>query len=180
MTWYPPVALTAPGRSSASSEAAPGSSLIPLPPHPGAFAVMRKHHVHEGVDIYCPEKTAVRAVEDGIVRLVTPFTGEAAGSPWWLPTQAVFVEGASGLVVYGEVTTGCRAGQQVRRGEAIAAVRRVLRHDKGLPTCMLHLELRDPAHREALQLFDWALGAPRPPWLLDPTPFLEGARLFTD
>ncbi len=36
-------------------------------------------------------------MEAGVVVGVEDFTGPAAGSPWWLPTKAVLVEGASGV-----------------------------------------------------------------------------------
>ncbi len=76
---------------------------IPLKPHPGAFGVLRKHHTHEGVDLYATEGEAVYAVEKGVVIAVEDFTGPKAGSPWWLDTQSVLIEGAVGVVCYGEL-----------------------------------------------------------------------------
>jgi hypothetical protein len=106
---------------------------------------------------------------------VTPFTGPDVGSPWWNPTDAVFVWGKSGIVVYGEIQTSLVKGQEIQRGDLVGRVKRVkrvLKNDKGLPTSMLHLELREPRCLEAFELFDWALDAPQPGWLLDPTPHL--------
>jgi murein DD-endopeptidase MepM/ murein hydrolase activator NlpD len=132
--------------------------------------------VHEGVDLYAPEGTPVHAVEDGRVVAITPFTGPHAGLPWWLDTWAVLVEGASGVVVYGEVTpdSGLQAnlasdGSYVRAGQQLGRVTRVLRNNKGRPTSMLHLELHPRGSRSCPE---WHLDAKRPEALLDPTPHL--------
>ena len=153
-----------------------GWTGLPVGDHPGAFGVPRRHHRHEGVDLYCPEGGRVTALEDGVVTAVAPFTGPVAGSPWWLDTSAVVVEGPSGAVLYGELYPGSavRPGATLRRGDAVGAVARVLRRDKGRPTAMLHVELHAPGTREAVA---WDLGSPRPPTLRDPTPLLmEAAR----
>lgn len=147
----------------------------PVGEHPGAFGVKRKHHIHEGVDLYCEAGTAVRAVEDGEVIWTGLFTGALAGSPWWNDTSAVMIKGASGWVLYGEILTHMRMGQQVKRGHVIGYVERVLKKDKGKPTSMLHLELRKPCS-EAMQNFNWQLDQPKPWWLVDPTPFLLEAQ----
>lgn len=151
-----------------------GTTGLPIgDDHPGAFGVVRANHVHEGVDLYCPDGTPVHAVEDGVVVAVIAFTGPSAvpPSPWWHDTQAILVEGASGVVVYGEVGigTGIREGVRVGAGEAIGHVRRVLVKDKGRPTSMLHLELHERGTRDA---FEWTLEGGRPASLLDPTDLL--------
>ncbi len=151
---------------------APGQTALPLAPHPGAFGVTRRHHIHEGIDLYCAEGTPVTAVEQGVVVAVDPFTGPAAGLPWWLDTSVVLVEGRSGVVAYGELDAAVEVGQQVRAGDQIGCVRRVLRHDKGRPTAMLHLELHKAGARACPA---WNLGQPRPDSLLDPTPHLSKA-----
>jgi murein DD-endopeptidase MepM/ murein hydrolase activator NlpD len=154
----------------------PGATGLPLPPHPGAFGVGRRHHTHEGVDLYVPEGAAVTAVEAGAVVAVLAFTGAhcAPPSPWWEDTWAVMVEGASGVVLYGEIdpAPGLRPGDRVARGDTLGAVTRVLRRDKGRPTCMLHLELYAPGARTCVE---WGPGEPRPTGLLDPTPLLLAA-----
>lgn len=142
---------------------------LPLAPHPGAFAVERKHHVHEGVDLYCPEGSPVFAVEDGVVVARSLFTGPSVGLPWWLDTEVVLVEGESGVVAYGEIIPCVSLGCAVEAGQQLGSVARVLRADKGRPTAMLHLELHARGTRVCK---DWALGAPRPDTLLDPTPRL--------
>jgi len=149
---------------------------LPLPPHPGAFGVKRQHHTHEGVDLYAPQGTPVYAVEAGEIVAVFPFTGSRATppSPWWRETEAILVEGPSGVVVYGEITpvVGRRIGYKLERGEPIGYVVQVLTKDKGYPMSMLHLELHVPGTRYA---YDWS--DERPPSLLDPTPFLFAAYL---
>lgn len=170
-----PLGLTPTGDSQSYLTQAPGSTGLPLAPHPGAFGVVRAHHIHEGVDLYCPEGTPVMAVEDGVVVAVLPFTGPSAGLPWWLDTDAVLVEGASGVVVYGEIATraGLAAGSRVAAGEVLGQVVRVLRHDKGRPVSMLHLELHAHGTRAVV---DWHPDMAQPPSLRDPTPFLVQAQ----
>lgn len=146
---------------------------VPEAPAPGAFGAVRKHDVHTGVDLYCDELELVTAVEPGLVYFVKHFTGARAGSPWWYPTMCVGVEGPSGVVVYGEVKPDVRPGDTVRAGDPIGTVQRVLKHDKGLPMSMLHLELY--AHG-TLDTVWWRLGEPQPKALLDPTPYLEALR----
>lgn len=147
---------------------------IPSGQHPGAFAVVRKFHTHEGIDLYCDEGTSVFPVEAGVVSDIKVFTGPEVGSPHWLTTFAVFVSGPSGVVVYGEIipTKDLVVGAAVFTSDEIGKVTRVLRNDKGKPTTMLHLELRERGHSE---LFDWLHGSGRPGWLMDPTSSLYGA-----
>lgn len=151
---------------------------LPLGDHPGSFGFRRKHHTHEGVDLYAPEGTVVRAVQDGLVVKVDYFTGPKVGMPWWEETWAVMVEGESGVVVYGEIIpcsdligpTPTRT--EVKAGDPIGTVKRVLVVDKGRPTSMLHLELRKHGTT------DWSgWYAERPENLLDPTAELVHAIL---
>lgn len=139
--------------------------------HPGAFGHVRRNHVHEGVDLYCPDGTPVVTVEPGIVVAVIAFTGPGAEppSPWWHDTQAVLVEGASGVVVYGEVIAERKIGDRVAAGDHLGRVTPVLRKDKGRPMTMLHLELHRHGERDA---YEWTEEGGRPPSLLDPTPHL--------
>lgn len=148
-----------------------GQTALPLDPHPGAFGVVRKHHTHEGVDLYAPEGTLVSAVEAGQVVRIEPFTGSHAGSSWWHDTWAVFVEGASGVVVYGEIQpkAGLVEGARVEPGQVLGRILQVLKTPKGRPATMLHLELHAPGTRSAP---GWDHGQPRPATLLDPTPWL--------
>jgi len=148
---------------------------LPLAPHPGAFAVERSKHIHEGVDLYGLVGEPAFCVEDAIVVAVIDFTGEAAGSGWWLPTKAVMAQGAHGVWVYGEVDVpeGMAVGDRLKEGDPVGTLARVLRNDKGRPTCMLHVELRAPGG--SLGSDDWPLGQQKPRGLLDPTPALAAA-----
>jgi hypothetical protein len=99
----------------------------------------------------------------------------------------MMVEGASGVVNYGEINCPDKAlwmdghytivkkvGDKVKRGEFIATVKQVLFDDKHRPdieghSCsMLHLELYKHGAREFAHWHDIA----KEPNLLDPTPFL--------
>lgn len=151
---------------------------IPVGSHPGAFGAVRKYDIHTGVDLYTEVGTPVRAVESGVVKSVIPFTGIDADSPWWLPTDAVLVEGTSGVVVYGELTSLIQTGTTVNAGDIIGSVQRVLRTNKlenieGHLPSMLHLELYEHGTLEPVW---WRLHEKRPASLLDPTPFLVEAQ----
>ena len=173
--WLVPIPFTLVITNNRDHKVAIGETQLPIAPHPGAFAVHRKHHTHEGVDLYCPEGTEVCAVEDGTVVAVIPFTGMLATppSPWWRDTTAVLVEGATGVVVYGEISSLVEVGEHVSRGQPLGHVKRVLLRDKGYPTTMLHLELHQHGTRNA---FDWI--DVKPLSLLDPTPYLLQAQSF--
>jgi murein DD-endopeptidase MepM/ murein hydrolase activator NlpD len=146
---------------------------VPLPPHHGAFGVPRRYDVHTGVDLYCDEGSWVYAMERGVVVANVPFTGPTADSPWWLDTQALLIEGPTGVVVYGEISTDVQPGSIIHRGARLGRVKRVLRTDKGLPTSMLHVEL----YRRGIEApVSWPLGSQRPRGLLDPTQLLLDAR----
>ena len=151
---------------------------IPIKPHVGAFGIERRHDVHKGVDLYCPQGTEVFAVEDGVLCHLRPFTGEAAGCPWWENTWAVSVAGKSGVVVYGEIRPYWKMGdptdtliepKEIKRGELVGFVKTVLKKDKGRPTSMLHLALHSHG---VLSNGTWEIGQPQPDGLLDPTAYL--------
>lgn len=146
---------------------------IPRGGHPGAFGTQRKHHHHEGIDLYTAEGTEVLAVEPGLVVAVLPFTGPWAGSPWWRETSCVMVEGPSGVVNYGEIAPAVASGSLVEQGSVVGTVRRVLREDKGKPLAMLHLELYRPGTREPVE---WPVDQTCPPELWDPDPYLRASR----
>lgn len=182
MTWLSPIPLRLiPTHYSESFHLhGPGTTGLPLLPHPGAFSVVRRNHVHEGVDLYCPDGTPVTAVEDGTVVAVLPFTGKNAYAinpktgvreslQWWHDTDVVLVAGASGVVAYGEITPGCHVGDELHAGDLVGHVKRVLIKDKGRPMSMLHIELH--VHG-TLEPTCWYQENGRPETLLDPTPFL--------
>ncbi|MBU6235408.1 MAG: peptidoglycan DD-metalloendopeptidase family protein [Alphaproteobacteria bacterium] len=149
-----------------------GHTGLPLgPKHPGSFGFVRKHHIHEGVDLYTAEGEAVYAAEDGAIVAIEAFTGPKAGYPHWLDTDAILVKGPSGVIVYGELVphSTIKTGLEIKAGQLLGNVTRVLRHDKGRPTIMLHLELHD-AH--VTKTFEWAVNGQKPASLRDPTPYL--------
>jgi len=176
MSWHPPIALhLVPSDDSLSFQRMqPHETALPLPPHPGAFGVARKNHIHEGVDLYCAEGTPVQAVEAGTVVAIIPFTGPKAGSDWWHDTEAVLIEGASGVVLYGEIIPkDLSVGDTVSRGARLGHVKQVLKTDKGRPMSMLHLEFHAAGTRDA---YEWTAAGGKPPSLQDPTPFLRTAK----
>jgi len=167
----------------------PGVSAEVLePPHPGSFGAVRKFDVHCGIDLYCPDGSLVVAVESGTVVAVEKYyTGPNSEppSPWWFETQAVLVEGESGVICYGEVDTDLNRGQVVTSGDKIGRVKRVLKKDKGKPTSMLHFELYRMGIRESgiwnhdpeEMTGQWCLpGIGKPSGLLDPTELLKEAQ----
>jgi hypothetical protein len=166
-----PLRLVLSADSESFRDMPPDATALPLAPHPGAYGVQRQNHVHEGVDLYCPAGTPVQAVEAGAVVAIIPFTGAQAGSDWWEDTDAVLVEGASGVVVYGEIAPLCHVGQQLAAGDTVGHVVTVLKKDKGRPMTMLHLELHAEGARDAPE---WASMDAKPETLRDPTPYLRG------
>ena len=150
---------------------------IPLNFHPGAFGFPRKKGMsrHTGVDLYSTEGDPVLAVEDGVVVSVEAFTGPQDNSPWWLDTDAVLVEGKSGVICYGEVIPDVEVGQAVRRGQEIAQVSTVILEGRERPDIpghsrsMLHIELCDRGTKAASR--GWKQGRAEL-GLCDPTPYL--------
>jgi murein DD-endopeptidase MepM/ murein hydrolase activator NlpD len=142
------------------------------PAEHGTFGYVRKYDIHTGVDLYCAPGTNVHAIEDGIVVAIEAFTGVEAGSPWWRSTQVVLVEGASGVIAYGEIIPylNIRTGEFVSAGTIIGIVETVLKVDKGLPMTMLHIELYEPRTTKSVV---WELDSPKPESLLDVTPLLK-------
>lgn len=152
---------------------------IPINHHPGAFGFHRRKNHHTGVDLYCDDGEVVMAVENGTVVKKDIFTGPKVGHDWWEETWGVMVEGASGVVNYGEITPclTIKVGEHIERGQHIGRVKRVLFADKtrldipGHSTSMLHLELYKHGTRD---FADWH-DVSKNPDLLDPTPYLMEA-----
>ena len=152
-------------------------SGMPINHHPGAFGFHRKKNHHTGIDLYTNDGEEVFAVEDGTVVKVDYFTGPKVGHDWWEETWGVMIEGASGVVNYGEVTPHVKLGDKVSRQSLIGHVKRVLFQDKlrpdipGHSTSMLHLELYKQGTRD---FADWH-DPQKNPDLIDPTPYLMSA-----
>lgn len=149
------------------------SKNIPGKETQGYFGAVRKNDIHSGIDIYCEPDALIVAVEPGVVINVEKFTGASVGSPWWQETDAIWVRGLSGVVVYGEVSSIVSVGQQVNAGEELGFVKTVLMKDKGLPMTMLHLELYNSSMTETVW---WRHGEEKPKELIDPTSFLENIK----
>ena len=152
-------------------------SGIPISGHAGAFLTKRKHHTHTGVDLYCDDGEPVYAVESGTVVGIEQFTGEAQQTPWWNDTECVLIEGASGVVCYGEITPHyMQVGKQIKQGDVIGNVKRVLKDGKERPdiaghsTSMLHMEIYKHGIYRAFE----EVGDNKSDWndLIDPTQLL--------
>lgn len=152
-------------------------TIIPIQPHPGSFAIERRHHFHEGVDLYGQEGDLVFAMESGKIVFKGPFTGPKAGAELshWLDTDAVALEGEHGVIFYGEITVAphLQLGEWVEAGTCLGHLSRVLRNDKGRPLFMLHLERYEHGIHQSCGI--WTKDISKPTGLLDPTPLLEAA-----
>lgn len=148
------------------------TTQVPLYPHPGAFGVVRKNHIHEGIDLYAREGDNIYAMMDGTVIAILPFTGEIAGSPWWNDTYCVLIRHSDLSLNYGEITPldTLKVGNTVRAGDEIGTIKTVLIKDKGLPMAMLHLEAYSLETSEPIK--EWSLNSEKPSNLLNPTPLI--------
>jgi phosphopantothenoylcysteine decarboxylase len=155
-------------------------SGIPIGSHPGSFGAKRRKDVHTGVDLYCKDDSPVYAVEDGRVIGYERFTGELAGSPWWNDTDAILIEGASGVVCYGEIKKDFatpHVGETVRRGCLVGRVSAVVREGRERPDVpghsrsMLHLELYKHGRTSVSSCWG-GLDEEMPDYMVDPTALL--------
>jgi len=151
---------------------------LPILPHVGAYGVRRRYDMHRGVDLYVPKGVNVYAVEDGVVKDIRPWTGTKANCDWWADTDAISVEGRSGLVVYGEIMINpdLKLDDEIKAGDFIGYVVPVLKKDKGRPMSMLHLELRETGFYRNIDKTWNHNGDPTNPGVprgsKDPTPYL--------
>jgi len=151
---------------------------VPVGNHYGSFGVKRKYSHHCGVDLYTKENTPIFAIEFGVVIEVKWFTGPEAGTDWWLSTRCVSIEGDSGVIVYGEIKelSHIEVGLQINQGEHIGNVQRVLKHDKGKPMSMLHVQLLEHGVIDD-DIPSWKHDMEKPKGLLDPTQILIQCQL---
>jgi murein DD-endopeptidase MepM/ murein hydrolase activator NlpD len=145
---------------------------IPVDKHPGAFGVERHKHIHTGVDLYAPYGSPVKAMETGKIIAIEWFTGPSINMPWWNDTRAIYVEGTTGVINYGEIQEypDLKIGDIVKEGQYIGYVVTVLKKYKGRPMSMLHIELYDHGYTDTWG--EWKIGEPKPEHLKDPTFFL--------
>lgn len=140
---------------------------IPTSDMPGGFGYIRKFDIHTGIDIYCAENTPVYAIRDGIVVNIEDFTGVDSNppTPWWYDTQSILIEDSTNVICYGEISVNnLKIGDIIRKGDVIGYIKQVLKKDKGLPMCMLHVELYEKGIKESVV---WNLNEPIPKGLLD-------------
>ena len=151
---------------------------VPIKNHYGSFGVKRKYSHHCGVDLYAPVGTPVYAIESGTVVEIEWFTGPETQTDWWLPTRCVSIEGDTGVIVYGEISEidNVLVGFKVSQGCRLGSVQRVLRHDKGKPTSMLHIQLLEHGMIDN-DIPSWTHGMDKPKGLLDPTQMLIQCQL---
>ena len=151
------------------------SITVPIGNHGGAFGVVRKNHIHEGVDLYAPADNNVYALESGVVVGIFPFTGKAAGSDWWHDTDCVMIEGDSGVLNYGEIKVDkhLSTGAKVYAGQLVGTVVTVLKNNKGKPMSMLHFERYVAGTTSPIK--EWSLNTKQPSQLCDPTMLLSRA-----
>ena len=117
--------------------------IIPDSSMCGGYGFKRKYDTHTGVDLYCNDGDNVYCIEGGVVVDICEFTG-VNESPWWEDTYAIVIKGKSGFILYGEIIpeSNFKIGSDVKEGDLIGNVKRVLKKDKGVtPTSMLHLKL---------------------------------------
>lgn len=136
-----------------------------IPTGQSAFGGIRKYDIHTGIDLFCEAGQIVCAIEDGIVVNVLQFTG-GLESPWWNNTYAAMIESISGVIVYGEIETDLKIGDNIKKGDVIGKVLTVLKNNKGKPMTMLHLELYKHGTRDVVW---WNLNEEKPDQLLNPT-----------
>ena len=153
-------------------------SSVPVDDHPGSFGYRRRKSHHSGVDLYCKEGSFVYAMESGRVIGWEHFTGQQDGSPWWNDTDALLVEGPSGIVCYGEININEALKNKnavVSRGELIGTVVPVVKKGRERPDIpghsrsMLHVELYERDKYECSAAGSWPLDSKKPSYLCDPT-----------
>ena len=146
---------------------------IPELPHPGAFSKKRKHHQHEGVDLYCENTDEVYNKKKRIIIGIFPFTGEIANSPWWNYTYCMLVRCENFVFNYGEIIPSqyVNVGDIVEEGDVLGWVVPVLKKNKGRPMTMLHLEMYEK--NILIPTSSWKLNEEKHEGLLDPTMYLK-------
>lgn len=138
---------------------------LKLPPYHGSFGAKRKHDIHTGVDLCCPEHTKIYSPDDGELVEVGIFTGPDAGSPWWNPTGYCVIRYSYGAVLFGEINPETFPSKEIKKCQLLGTVQTVLKHNKGLPTSMLHVELYSKYIEPAI----WYHNNDCPHGLIDPS-----------
>lgn len=145
--------------------------------HRGAFGSLRATRNHEGVDLPGVEGDPVYAMEDSFVVALGIFSGAPAGLPWTAHTNYVMLEGKNGVLSYGEIhlEPGLFVGAAVKRETQIGRLCAPRRVESGRAMSVLHIEQYRKGTTKPLRR--WALGAPCPSSLENPTCILVQAAL---
>jgi len=149
------------------------TNMVRLTSEYGVFGFKRSYYYHQGVDLYVRGEAPIMSVEDGVVVSIVDFTGPP-DHPHWLFTRAVMIQGASGVVCYGEMAPKgwVEVGSIIEEGEKIGNVSPVIPEGLERPDIfghsryMLHLELYSDGTSEPVS---WHHEDTRPSNLLDPT-----------
>ncbi|MDD5181972.1 MAG: M23 family metallopeptidase [Candidatus Nanoarchaeia archaeon] len=155
------------------------SKKVPEKGADGSFKINNEYKKfdiwHTGIDIRCPPKSRVIAIEDGEIIETGQFTG-APESPRWRKTWHITVKNDSGnTVVYGEVQKPkLKVGQKIKAGQIIGCIS-VVEWAKYEPDKMkrsvLHFELYKPGTRKTVDW--WHKNTPKPKNLLNPANYLK-------
>jgi murein DD-endopeptidase MepM/ murein hydrolase activator NlpD len=138
--------------------------------HPGSFGLVRKNHIHEGVDLYCPVAAKFYAMVSGVVvSVIQHFAGPKAGSPPWFHTGAVMIHDDSGSWLYGEINRNpdLKVGSYVKEGDLIGHVAQIITKNRRKGMSMLHVERYISGVTSPVK--QWHLNEPQPLTLVDPT-----------
>lgn len=140
--------------------------------HPAGFGYSKNHNVHAGVDLYVPDNIPVMSVETGTVVNIFQFTGPGTPYSSLFQTEAIMIEGATGVVLYGEVEVkkDIQIGQLIEAGSKIANIKCAIQDQP-----MLHLELYKHGTKTPCV---WKQGNSQPKSLLDPTSYLLSLKTY--
>lgn len=136
-------------------------------PYPGedknGFGKERDKDRLSGVFLYSNIGTSVLAVECGKVIKVNKNNDNEPNSPGFRDSQSVWVKGASGIVIYGDVKASVKTGQEVTFDTEIGKV------IGGTINPGLFLQLYD---KDVTETVWWGSRDKKPSQLKDPTPYL--------
>lgn len=123
---------------------------------------------HTGVDIQCEPEQQVVSMEYGVVVDIQPFI-KAKESNNVRKTKTIFVEGATGVIVYGNVIydSNLEIDQEVEAGQPIGKTVNIYRNKSNKHNvCYLHIEWYEPGTRKRV---NWNPNYPKPEHLWDPS-----------
>lgn len=137
--------------------------------HSCGFGSSRKGGHNTGIDLICDPHQEVVAVESGRILAVQNFS-EKKPEPWINMTRVILIEGASGVIAYGNVkeVPGLAEGEYIDAGELIGTVMPIYKSKKNKATKFkLEWYTKGTKRRGS-----WLSCKPKPNNMLDPTPML--------